>query len=596
MADTADIPTGMDLSNPDIQECLREPIHLSGAIQPHGYLVSCSPTDWTVRHASANVEALLGIPPEALLGQSLREFIEDDVIERITDAIAGSEPNASAQRACTTNIGTTMTVCDVTAHVADGLVHVEFEPQPYRRQELPPTAVAQFMVAQADMGDQDDAFFQRAAEQVRSLTGYDRVMVYRFREDDSGEVIAETCSAGMEPYLGLRYPATDIPPQARMLYLRNRIRVIPDARYEPVALMPPFRPDGAPLDLSQHVLRSVSPVHLEYLANMGVVASMSISIISGGRLWGLIACHHRSPRPLSANVRASADLFGRFVSMWVSARDRELTMSRYENAQRLRDALAQRLAQARDFDAALVDEIEAMQRVIDCDGAALWIRGEWHAKGRTPDATRAGLLLEWLRAQDDAQHVALTDRAADWHDAGSDADGLAGLLAINLGSADDWLFLFRLEQVEQVRWAGEPRKALVVTDDGQRIAPRKSFAIWRETVLGRSAPWTDSDQRGAERLHRVLREQRRRALAHAREMDELDRRYQRQRMLDQKSRLENLSTMLEGLIHLEDDDTAQLAARIDRLENDLRDMMHKAGSRAGTPSGDHEARPMTAAE
>ncbi len=595
MADIADTSNGVDLSSPDIQECLREPIHLSGAIQPHGYLVSCSPGDWRVRHASANIDALLGLPAASLLGQSLREFVEDDVIDRINDAIAGSEPNAAAQRACTTNVGTTMTVCDVTAHVADGLVHVEFEPQPYRRQELPPTAVAQFMVAQADMGGEGEAFFQRAAEQVRSLTGYDRVMVYRFREDDSGEVIAETCAAGMEPYLGLRYPATDIPPQARVLYLRNRIRVIPDARYEPVPLVPGTRADGAPLDLSQHVLRSVSPVHLEYLANMGVVASMSISIISGGRLWGLIACHHPSPQPLSANVRASADLFGRFVSMWVSAREQELTMSRYENAQRLRDALAQRLAQARDFDAALVDEIEAMQRVIDCDGAALWVGGQWHAKGRTPDAAQAGALLDWLRAQDDAQHVAMTDAAEDWQAARGDADGLAGLLAINLGSADDWLFLFRVEQVEQVRWAGEPKKALVLTDDGQRIAPRKSFAIWRETVQGRSAPWSDSDKRGAERLHRVLREQRRRALAHAREMDELDRRYQRQRMLDQKSRLENLSTMLEGLIHLEDDDTAQLAARIDRLESDLRSMMHKAGSRAGTPAAQDGLRPTTEA-
>lgn len=574
--------------DPKLAECLREPIHLAGAIQPHGYLVSCTPGDWVVRHVSANIEALLGAAPDAVVGEPLREFVDEDVLHAIDHTITFSEPGGTAQRACVANVGQRASLCDLTVHLADGLVHVEIEPQPARTAGGTATAEAQAMIARVVESEDPADFHQRIAEQVRLLTGFDRVMVYRFREDDSGEVIAESCDGELEPYLGLRYPATDIPPQARALYLRNRLRVIPDAGYAPVALVPAAHADGAPLDLSQHVLRSVSPVHLEYLRNMGVAASMSISIISGGRLWGLIACHHRNPRAVSPAVRAATDLFGMFVSMRVSAREQEQTMARYERAQQVRDALAQRLSLARDFDRALVDELDTLRVALDSDGAALWLGGRWHGQGRSPASANPGPLLEWLRRQG-RPVVAMSDRADDWNVPALHAPGLAGLLAVNLGAGDDWLFLFRAEQVEQVRWAGEPTKAVTVTDDGSRIAPRKSFATWRETVRGRSAGWSDSDRRGAARLSRVLREQRRRAVAHGREMQELDGLYQRQALRDQKQRLDHIAMLLDGLVHLDDSDTRRIGARIARLETDLRDLMRSAGEPSGR-GGDGAAR------
>ncbi|MDX1549901.1 MAG: GAF domain-containing protein [Lysobacter spongiicola] len=574
-----------DMSNPTEQDCLRESIHLSGAIQPHGYLVSCGRTDWVVRHVSANVEALFGVPPEELLGKPLSEYMAEDVLHAIGDAISGEDATGVAQRACTSNIGYVMTVCDITAHVADDMVHVELEPQAFRVQERAPTSVAQSMVAQMGMGGDAGGFFQRTAEQVQLLTGYDRVMVYRFREDDSGEVITESCRDGMEPFLGLRYPATDIPPQARRLYLRNRIRVIPDASYSAVPIVPPLRPGGEPLDLSQHVLRSVSPIHLEYLGNMGVVASMSISIVSGGRLWGLIACHHGSPKPLTAGVRAAADLFGMFVSMRVAAREQERTMQRYESAQRVHEKLSQRLSRAPDFGAALVGELDAIQALLESDGSAAWLDGQWHTCGRAPASRNPQPLLDWLQ-RIDSPSIAMTDTAADWNPPALGAPGLAGVLAINLGSPADWLFLFRIEQVEQVRWAGEPKKALVVTDDGQRIAPRKSFATWRETVRGRSVGWSASDQRGALRIQRVLREHRGRRLVHARDSRDQEHRHLRQRLHDQKLRLGDAAALLEGLVHVGEHDAARISERIDRLEEDLRALMGRSGLRQPSPLHD----------
>ena len=566
---------------PGIEDCAREPIHLSGAIQPHGFLISVVLPDWTVRQASANIDELLEVPAAELLGESLADYINQDVLEVVADTVSFAEPDAPPQRAGVGNIGPFGVLCDLGVHVADGLVHIEIEQQPFHQRGNAPTGVAQAMIARVAAAEDAGDFHQRAAEQVRLLTGYDRVMVYRFRHDDAGEVIAEARADDLEPYLGLRYPASDIPPQARALYLRNRLRVIPDAGYVPVPVLPGVNAQGAPLDLSQHALRSVSPVHVEYLRNMGVAASMSISIISGGRLWGLIACHHREPRPVPPGVRAAADLFGMFVSMRVAAREQEETMHRYERAQQVRDAVGSRLSQARDYRAALTDELPLLRETLDSDGAALWLGGEWSHDGRVPASLDIALLMEWVERLG-RPVLAMTDKATDWRTDALQAEGLAGLLAINLGTPEDWLFVFRREQVEDVRWAGEPSKALVATDDGNRIAPRKSFAEWKQTVHGCSSDWTDGDRRGAERLHRVLREQRRRLLAPVEDRGNMERLRRHESQRDRKTRLQQLSSLVDGLVHLDEAQTSRLDERIATLEADLRQLIEARADHAQT--------------
>ena len=285
------------------------------------------------------------------------------------------------------NLGALGRLCDLTAHVADGLVHIEIEPQPYGQPERVPSAVAQAMIARLSTAADDADFHRRVAEQVRQLTGYDRVMVYRFRPDDSGEVIAESCPDDMEPFLGLR----------------NRLRVIPDARYRPVPVIPALRQEGLPLDFSHHVLRSVAPVHLEYLHNMGVAASMSISIVSGDRLWGLIACHHRVPRRVPPGIRAAAELFGLFVSMRVAAREQDAMVSRYLHAQHVRDAVSDQLARAGDAQSALVAALPQLRATLDSDGVVLLSGLERHEDGRVPSPAQWPGLRRWLQqGHDDA--------------------------------------------------------------------------------------------------------------------------------------------------------------------------------------------------
>lgn len=563
------------------QACAREPIHQSGAIQPHGYLVSCTPSDWVVRHASANIEELFELSASDFIGSDLRDFVTNEVIDPVVSLIGLLEPGAAPQRASTANIGVMAQLCDVGIHIADGLVHLELETRGSGTRQSMPTVLAQSMIASANGASDMAGFFDRCASQIRQLSGYDRVMVYRFRHDDAGEVVAESRDAAMEPYLGLRFPASDIPAQARALYVRNRIRVIPDVDYRAVPIVPAHTPAGAALDLSQHALRSVSPVHLEYLRNMGVSASMSISILVGGRLWGLIACHHREPRRVPLPVRAALDMFGMFISMRVGSHALERATAIEDSTRGVREALAMRIGASGDVALAMCQAMETLSRAIHCGGVALRCDGSWHLHGETPPAAGLERALAWAQAQAHGQdRIPATDRAMDW--AGSDADAIAGLLAVPFGRRDDWILFFRREQEEQVHWAGDPHKPKVATDDGVRIAPRRSFATWREIVRGHAEPWSAGDRRAADSLRRLLQEYLWQPLpAEGGNIADLDLFRRRHVLHEQKSRLDQLAGLLDGLGYLGDAHTARIGDRIAALEAEIRSLMSEQSLEQG---------------
>lgn len=554
----------------DERECAREPIHLSGAIQPHGYLISCSQPDWVIRHASANVAELFETPVEGVVGSPLLDFLGNDVAEPIARLAELLVPGASPQPTVAANVGVHARMCDIGVHLADGLVHLELEPiEPGAARQMP-SVLAQSMVANANDAADMPGFFARCAEQVRALSGYDRVMVYRFRHDGAGEVVAESRDPAIEPYLGLRFPASDIPAQARALYVRNRIRVIPDVEYVPVPVLPGTTAQGAPLDLSQHALRSVAPIHLEYLRNMGVRASMSVSIAVGGRLWGLVACHHRSPRRVSLPARAALDMFSLFASMRVGSQELEQAAERDARVRAAGDALARRMQAAADPALALADALATMQVAVPSDGVAVHHAGCWSCSG--VDAAIAEQARAWAQAQA-PQRIVATDDAGEWRAPG-DAAGPAGVLAASLDGRDDWLLFFRDEQVEDVAWAGDPHKPMVPTDDGVRIAPRKSFASWRETVRGHALPWNEGDRHAAENLrmamHEHLVDAEAGAAANVTDMAAFRRRHVLQ---EQKSRLDQLAALLDGLGHLGDAQTTRIGERIAALEAEIRALL-----------------------
>jgi light-regulated signal transduction histidine kinase (bacteriophytochrome) len=290
-----------------LTSCDREPIHLLGAIQPIGFLLSVS-TDWRVHRVSANIGPFLGLPPDEVIGHPVNEVLAADLLHDIRGRLQTVAGTGIVERLFAQRLKPDGPLFDVAVHISGRETVLEFERSMGR---LPaPLSVLRSMLARVERQTDFRSIHREAARQIRALTGFDRVMVYRFADDGTGEVVAESAVSDLPPFLGLRYPASDIPVQARALYRRNYLRIISDVNAAPVPILPSTVPEGDELDLSMSGLRSVSPIHLEYLRNMGVRASMSISILQRGELWGLIACHHREPIRLDLEIRSTAELFG----------------------------------------------------------------------------------------------------------------------------------------------------------------------------------------------------------------------------------------------------------------------------------------------
>ncbi|WP_198588046.1 SpoIIE family protein phosphatase [Geodermatophilus chilensis] len=489
-------PPGSDEA---LQRCADEPIAVPGAIQPHGALLAVTEPDLAVVVASANAADVLGGTPA-----SLADVLPAADLDRLRAGLAGDLAEVNPLRV---TIGGAE--IDLVVHRADGLLVTEWEPLAGAEQADAVWHSRLALVLQRLSASRTlEELTASLARDVRALTGFDRVMVYCFDPEWNGEVVAEDRRADLEPFLGLRYPASDIPAQARALYATNWLRLIPDATYRRVPLEPAANPvTGRPLDLSGAMLRSVSPVHLEYLGNMGVVASMSVSLIDRGRLWGLISCHSSSgPHRPSYADRVAAEFLGRTASLLLHT-----TVEAGEQGQVV--AVAQRQAELvaalgrtpRRPAQALTEGTPTVLDLLPAAGAAVRLDGRLHLLGSTPPAERvpglvAGLLARGRTATDVLGSV--VPGAADV------ADTASGLLAVELGGGrGDFLAWFRPETLREVTWGGNPHTPKTVeTEAGPRLSPRRSFAAWRETVRGTATPWREHEVEAAQALAAHLTE------------------------------------------------------------------------------------------
>lgn len=471
----------------DLSNCDREPIHIPGSIQPHGLLLVLHPDTLEVLQVAGD-GALLGVTPRP--GQPAAALLPRAVLDSIADLPDDPPPTAGRALEVTPPGGKPL---DLVAHRTPAGLIVEIEPlqgvpETVRPSPLP---VVLSMVARLAEATTVQAFCAAAAEEVRRVTGFDRVMVYRFEPDDSGAVVAEARHADLGSYLGLRYPASDVPAQARALYVQNWVRIIPDARYVPAPLIPAVSPlTGQPTDLSCCALRAVSPLHLEYLANMGVRASMSLSIVRGGRLWGLIACHHRTPHRLPVATRGACELFARLFSLQLEAREEAEDAAYAARMRRVRDGLVQVMAQEKNLALGLIRQRPNLLDLVASEGVALLIEGSYAAIGRVPEEEAVRAVAAWAGAHASEGVIAL-DRLADaFPPAAAFAEVAAGALVLSVTrDPRDCIIWFRPELVQTVTWAGNPNKPVEVTPDGARLSPRRSFDAWRETVRGRCRPW-----------------------------------------------------------------------------------------------------------
>ncbi|MCY1074437.1 ATP-binding protein [Archangium lansingense] len=477
------------VSEADLSQCEREPIHLLGGIQPHGVLLAFSEPDLTLRLVSANTEAWLGRPPQALLGRPLAEVLHFSSLVLLTRAL--SQPvNGTLRLEAAGRFFMGL------LHRSDELAVLELEPTEADFSEEEALGMVDLLLSPLARAQGPLGLLQAAAEAVRALTSFDRVMVYRFDVDWHGEVVAESRDEAMDGFLGLHFPASDIPAQARALYTRHTLRLIADARAAPVSLVPSVLPSlGRPLDLSGAALRSVSPVHLEYLANMGVGASMSISVLRDGRLWGLIACHHRTPLLVPAATRRACDVLSRLVSLQLAAEERASVSAELARRAHLQTRLVERLSeQAGTLPSALSREADLLLGITGAGGAALLLGEAPVLLGATPSSKDVVELAAWLAGQhfDGTFH---TERLGRLHPPAAEyADVASGLLAVRLDAVTPRFVLwFRPEVARTVTWAGNPQKPVVSGPGASRLHPRASFDAWQETVRGASSPWTPED-------------------------------------------------------------------------------------------------------
>lgn len=473
-----------------IDDCEREQIHLPGSVQPHAALVVVR--DGALVQRSSNLDDVLGEPTGD--ATTLDELLGADVA-RLTESLVRAGDRKRQHRRVAVRSGRELDLSSTAAD--DGRLLVELEPvdgaaEPGRDfQELVTDALTTINTAatSAEVVDRVVAF-------VQELTGFDRVMGYRFAPDDHGEVVAERRRDDLEPFLGLHYPASDIPAQARRLYLEHWLRLIPDAAYTPVPVEPSLDPDtGAPLDMSSVAARSVSPIHCEYLANMGVQASMSISLVVEGRLWGLVACHHYDgPHRPSVPVREACEFVALAASVMLGARRSEERTARQAEVQRIQRSLAENLLLHTDLVDGLTADPDALLGLLDATGAAVVVGGRVQTVGATPTTEELRALCEALaEAADEPGAPVVTDCIAELVPSWTAADTAIGVVALPLSALQrNYVVWVRPESRREVRWAGEPAKAIVQADDGgTRLAPRGSFAEWVETVGGRSRPWDD---------------------------------------------------------------------------------------------------------
>jgi light-regulated signal transduction histidine kinase (bacteriophytochrome)/DNA-binding NarL/FixJ family response regulator len=482
------------ISVPGLDRCAQEQVQIIGQIQPHGLLFALSEPDLVVRQVSANISAFLGMSPESVLDRPFESVLGAQLFEAFHAQLTSDAGSSVASFHIPQRCSAVEAQC--IAHRQDGVLIVELEPIEGAHSLAPLDFDAHIQLPLSRMRAASDVLelARVAASEVRRLSGFDRVMVYRFDENWNGEVIAEAVGHSPVSYFGLRFPAGDIPPQVRQLFLLNVIRAIVDVDATPAPIIPGMSPlTGKALDLTYSALRSASLIHLEYLRNMGVQSSLTVSIIVEGRLWGMIACHDPKAHRLARSTRSVCELIGQTLAAQVALRADSAALQTRLTARELLDNVVARMETAESLVEAAQSEGTPLLNLFDADGLVFRIDGVLSGQGAIAGTELLVPVIDGLRSLASHGVASSNELGKVDPDLAAYASVASGALLIDLGEAtDDYLLFLRRELVETIAWAGNPNKS-VVADRHDRLHPRKSFEAWQETVHGASRPWTETE-------------------------------------------------------------------------------------------------------
>ena len=497
-----------------LTNCDREAIHLLGHIQPHGILIVITEPELKIVQISENTTSFFDIPASSLINQPLQKLFPQSQIDILVPLLIQENLELVNPIKLTAQINNKKHLFECVVHRSDGLLVLEIEL--LFKDSNSDLSFYHLAKASALKIRKSNDFFEMSdllVKEIQKITQYDRVLLYRFEPDQSGVIVAEALShhndQPLESFLGLHYPASDIPVQARKLYYSSWLRLVVDLNCQPVSLIPANNPiTQSPLDLSFSALRSVSPIHVKYLNNMGISASLCISLINAQKLWGLVVCHHYSPKYINYDTRKICEFLGQIMSVEIvnkHEKDFEKSLQKIKSIQiKLKQDI---LADKQILSQALLQDQENLLNLVNAQGAVICIGAQISKIGEVPDQESVSKLIEWLRTSNSQDIICTNCLSELYPDANSIKEQASGLLAISifLNYTAYHIIWFRPEVIQTVSWAGDPNKPMQIEADGSMsLSPRRSFELWKETVREKSLPWEQVEIEAALELRGTL--------------------------------------------------------------------------------------------
>ena len=492
----------------NLTNCDREPIHIPGAIQPHGLLLVVSRREWQIIQISHNTQDFLGIEPEQLLGEPLSRLLPTDKIEAIAACLEGEFEQINPLKLSIETQNGTKKFNGIVHSLDEKDIILELESNESENDLnfIQFSQISKGILLQIQRASTLQELCQIIVQQIRKLTSFDRVMIYQFDQTGEGDIIAEDKLAELESYLGLHYPDSDIPRQAKYLYTLNFIRSIPQVNYQPVTILALDKEQQKPLDLSLSILRSVSPLHIEYLQNMGVCATLTISLMKQGKLWGLIACHHQSAYFVPYEIRNICEFLGQVMSLELTSKEANEDLDYKIFLKSVQSQLVNALGKAENIRDALLKDQEKLLQLVNATGVVIYTEENLIRIGQTPPEEALPDLIAWLENQFEQDLFATHSLPKIYPAAIAFKEVASGLLALSITKVQkNYVLWFRPEVLQEVNWAGKPEKVNNLEEDGtETLSPRKSFKLWQEMVQQQSQPWKPWEIEGAIELRSAI--------------------------------------------------------------------------------------------
>ncbi|WP_034888254.1 ATP-binding protein [Gillisia sp. Hel_I_29] len=488
------------LQKTTITNCEQEPIHIIGKAQAHGVIIICDVTTLDILQCSENVEEILGFSLEEILKKNIDMILPEDLMKTLVRKLKDN----------ITLLPKTIRLNNkeffIIPHLSGESLILDFDPHGGSLDPL--VYQEQLTKILNEIGDKQTIpeISQNAVELVKYLFDYDRVMMYQFDEEWNGKVVAEVKESHLESWLGLHYPASDIPKQARQIFLKQGVRIIADVNYKPAAIFPELSPiNGKPIDISKSELRAVSPIHIEYLQNMGVGASLTAAIVLNGELWGLLACHHYSPKFINYNQRQSCKFLTQVFSNKLALRTSNVFIEKMAYSEDIRKKLVLQMSSIKHLNDAICKFEPNFTNIVECSGGALVLDGTICMVGKTPTEEQIKFLLSEFLVKQEESLFFTKNLMKKIPAATSFKDKASGVLSIRIGeNKNDYLLWFRPQAIESVSWGGKPVKSGVVKDGVEYLSPRRSFEKWTEKKSGAAIPWEEYDFEAAYNLEESI--------------------------------------------------------------------------------------------